>query len=116
MNIIFGNDINEIPERFTLLELDTFRDAHGQRKIAYCVVEKVGLAEFPTLEAFKTVHSDLMTHYRDRQWNYCEQAIESLMGKWNGELDSFYSTLLQRIIDYKQNPPAPDWDGSLLKF
>jgi hypothetical protein len=33
------------------------------------------------------------------------------MGKWNGEVDSFYSNLLERVQQYKANPPDADWTG-----
>jgi hypothetical protein len=116
MNIIFGDSISEIPDSFTVLELDTFRLADGSRSTAYCVVEKIPLAEFDKLEAYRKVHSDLLTNYRAREWTYCEHAIEGLMGKWNGELDSFYSNLLLRVMSYQLTPPANEWDGCLIKI
>ncbi len=115
MNIIFGESINTIPDSYTVLELDTFRLEDGSRSVAYCVVEKIPLSEFDKLEAYRQVHTDLLTNYRAREWTYCEHAIEGLVGKWNGELDSFYSNLLLRVMDYRQNPPPEDWDGSLIK-
>ena len=116
MNIIFGDSINDIPDSYTVLELDTFKTPDGAKSIAYCVVEKIPLADFDKLEAYKKVHADLIENYRRREWTYCEHAIEGLMGKWNGELDSFYSNLLLRIIDYRQNPPSIEWDGCLIKI
>jgi hypothetical protein len=115
MNIIFGNAIHNVPNSYTILELDTFRLGDGSTSVAYCVVEKIPLADFDKLEAYKKVHADLLTNYRAREWTYCEHAIEGLMGKWNGELDSFYSNLLLRVIEYKQNAPGPNWDGILIK-
>jgi hypothetical protein len=115
MNIIFGESINTIPDSYTVLELDTFRLEDGSTSVAYCVVEKIPLAEFAKIEAYRKVHADLLTNYRAREWTYCEHAIEGLMGKWNGELDSFYSNLLLRVMDYQQNPPGQDWNGFLVK-
>ena len=116
MNIIFGDLINDIPDIFTVLELDTFRMvSEGRTATAYCVIEKIPLADFDKLEAYKKVHSDLLKNYRGRKWTYCEHAIEGLMGKWNGELDSFYSDLLLRVQDYQQNSPGDEWDGFLIK-
>jgi hypothetical protein len=68
------------------------------------------------LDAYKKIHADLVHYYRQRQWEYCENAIEGLMGKWNGELDTFYSDLLSRVIKFKQNEPPADWDGILLRI
>jgi hypothetical protein len=117
MHIIFGSTIEEIPNSFTILELDTFRVVKENRTdTAYCVVEKVPLTEFTTLDAYKKIHADLVRYYKQRQWEYCENAIEGLMGRWNGELDTFYSDLLRRVIGYKENEPPADWDGTLLRI
>jgi hypothetical protein len=116
MNIIFGDSVNNIPDGYTVLELDTFKSADGTKSTAYCVVEKIPLSDFDKLDAYKKVHSDLITYYQQQEWNYCEHAIEGLMGKWNGELDSFYLDLLSRVIEYKQNPPDHTWDGARLKI
>ena len=115
MNIIFGDSIKDIPDSYTVLELDTFKTPNGARSVAYCVVEKIPLAEFSKLDAYQKVHADLIENYRRCEWTYCEHAIEGLMGKWNGELDSFYVDLLQRVLNYKQTPPAEDWDFALIK-
>jgi hypothetical protein len=115
MNIIFGESIKAIPDSYTVLELDTFQLADGSTSVAYCVVEKIPLAEFAKIEAYRKVHADLLANYRAREWTYCEHAIEGLTGKWNGELDSFYSNLLLRVMDYQQNSPPEDWTGFLTK-
>jgi len=39
-----------------------------------------------------------------------------LLGKWNCELDSFYTDLGQRVEQYRSNPPPADWDGTYLKL
>ena len=117
MHIIFGSTVQEIPNSFTVLELDTFRMVKENRTdTAYCVVEKIPLTEFAMLDAYKKIHADLVQYYRQRQWEYCENAIEGLMGRWNGELDTFYSDLLSRVIKFKENEPPADWDGTLLRI
>jgi hypothetical protein len=116
MNVIFGDGRKEIPDGYTVLELDTFRVPGAENTItAYCLIEKVPLGEFATLETYKKIHEDLIRFYKQRHWSYCEHAIESLMGRWNHELDSFYSDLLKRVIEYKTAPPESDWDGSVTR-
>jgi hypothetical protein len=115
MHIIFGEAVKEIPDSFTVLELDTFNLGENKTATAYCVVEKIPLAEFQTLSANKDLHSNLIKYYREKKWNYCEQAIEALIGKWNGELDSFYTDLHLRISELKNNKVDDTWDGILLK-
>jgi hypothetical protein len=110
MNIIFGDVISELPDSFTVLELDTFRILSEDRiATAYCVVEQIPIEEFAKLEAYKKIHTDLINSYKGQHWTYCEHAIEALMGRWNGELDTFYTDLLARVMEYKQNPPGEGW-------
>ena len=113
MNIIFDKfHLDELQSKYTVLELDTFHiESTDQQRTAYCVVENVPILEMAQIESFRNLHANLMDNYRKKDWNYCEQAIEHLMGKWGGELDSFYTDLMKRIADYKENSPGEDWDS-----
>jgi len=112
MNIIFGDALESIPNNYTVLELDTFvLPPDGAARTSYCVIEKVPLSDFPVMEAFIKVHTDMMQAYRDQNWDYCLHAISGLIGRWNGELDSFYTNLLQRVENYQANPPGSDYTG-----
>ena len=60
MNIIFGDSVDSIPNHYTVLELDTFRPADSNKTMtAYCLVEKLALDEFVTLEHYKQIHADV---------------------------------------------------------
>lgn len=112
MNIIFGEALDALPDNYTVLELDTFvLPPDGAVRTSYCVIEKVALTDFPVMEAYIKVHGDMMKAYRDKNWEYCLHAIQGLTGRWNGELDSFYDNLNQRVQSFKQNPPGDDYTG-----
>ena len=115
MHIIFGEAVKQIPDSFTVLELDTVRRPPEMIPVtAYCLVEKIPLSEFPLSAHYKELHENVVKYFKQRHWTYCEQAItDSLKGKWGGELDSFYDSLLERIKEYKETPPPEGWDGSL---
>jgi hypothetical protein len=116
MNIIFGEDINQLPDSYTILELDSFRFSDSNEPVAsFCVVEKIPLSEFATLDAYRTAHQDLIKNYRAREWEYCQGAIKILMGRWNGEVDTFYQNLLERVENYIASPPDDTWDGIIQK-
>jgi hypothetical protein len=116
MNIIFGDSVDSIPNHYTVLELDTFRPADSNKTMtAYCLVEKLALDEFVTLEHYKKTHADVMKYYKQKHWDYCEQAIQGLMGRWSGELDTFYTDLLTRINQHKEKGVAEDWNATLIK-
>jgi hypothetical protein len=116
MNIIFGDNRKLIPDRFIVLELDTFyvKDA-DQRVPTYCVVDKVPLQELPLAEKWKDLHQSVIVEFRKQNWAFCQQAIADLRGHWAGELDTFYDELDRRIEQFKQEPPPADWDGCLVR-
>jgi L-cysteine desulfidase len=116
MNIIFGDSVDSIPNHYTMLELDTFRTENSNKTMtAYCLVEKLTLDEFITLEHYKQIHADVIKYYKQKHWDYCEQSIQGLMGRWGGELDTFYTDLLTRIEQHKENGVADGWDAVLIK-
>ena len=86
-----------------------------QLTTTYALVEQVTLMEMLSLGQFKELHSNLMTEYRKRNWKYCEDAMEHLRGKWNGELDTFYTVLAERIQDLKTQTLSNEWNGTILK-
>jgi hypothetical protein len=97
MNIIFKHNINGLNEKYTVLDLDTFSFPDGSLHTACCVVENIPIQELAQSENFKDLHAKLIENYRQKNWSFCKQAIDHLMGKWGGELDSFYQELLKRI-------------------
>lgn len=111
MNIVIGEE-NVLPlrERYTVLSLDMFHVA-GQDNVtkSYCVVETVPLQEVKQLAQWRDLHENLMINYGRQNWNYCEQAIEHLQGRWNRELDTFYQDLLTRIQARKPHGVDPNW-------
>ena len=116
MHIIFGDRYKELPDSYTVLELDTFRSpSTGETLKTYCLVETIPLPEFQLAAAHKQIHADLLAAYREKHWGYCEQAIEQLIGKWNHELDSFYTDLLVRVKNYQAEPPSEGWTGFIDK-
>ena len=117
MNIIFGDNIAELArEKYTVLELDTLvMSGRDQTATAYALVEKIPLQEMSTLDQFKNLHHNLMKEYRKRNWKYCEDAIEHLKGRWNAELDTFYSELYDRVQSLKTQSLPDDWAGVIVK-
>lgn len=116
MHIIFGDLVKEIPDSYTVLELDTFELNDNKLVTAYCVVEKIPLSEFALINAHRELHQNLIKYYREQHWDYCEQAIAELVGKWNGELDTFYTDLLLRISKLKDTVVPRDWSSTIKKL
>jgi hypothetical protein len=115
MNIIFKTNATNIDEKYTVLDLDTFSLPDGSLHTACCVVENIPVAEFPIITRLKELHVNLISNYGKRNWNYCEQAIEQLMGKWGGEVDSFYQELNARIQKLKTQNLDDSWSPVIPK-
>jgi|688.fasta_scaffold04987_20 hypothetical protein len=115
MQIIFGRKALEligIDSAYTLLELDTIQPSPDhESEPSYCVLTNVPLTEIHLLEQKNKMHNDMLTFYRSQQWDECEDLIKLLRGSWNGEIDSFYDELLQRMQQYRSQPPETNWDA-----
>ena len=98
MNIILGKEAaDKLQENYTILELETLTMQDGTVVTAYCAVNEITLNELPTLEASKQLHSNFIREYNKKNYKFCQDALEHLLGKFNGELDSFYIEIAQRI-------------------
>lgn len=118
MNIIIDpNQIESYRKKYTVLELDTIRMIPGNNTVtAYCVVDTIPIMEMPLIKSKMDLHNNLLINYRKRDWNYCHQALEHLVGSWNKELDSFYEDMRSRIDRYMETDPGPKWDGVIEKY
>ena len=115
MNIIFKENSTEIREKYTVLDLDTFLMPDGSTHTACCVVESIPILEISQTDSLKELHATLIENYAKKNWDYCEQAIEQLMGKWGGELDSYYADLLSRIQRLKPLNLDDSWTPVITK-
>ena len=56
-----------------------------------------------------------MVNYRKKEWKFCNDALDHLIGSWNGEIDSFYEEIRGRIAKYIEQDPGTDWDATIEK-
>ena len=116
MNIIFGDAVAQVAGTHTVLELDTFKLMPSEQLVkSYCVIDNLPLAEFPQLEANKKIHHQLIEQYRQQNWEFCRSAVHSFTGCWNGEMDTFYQHLADRVDEYAENSPGANWTGIIVK-
>lgn len=117
MNIMFGDSLtDEIKSRYTVLQLDTFYFASiEQTRVAYCLIETVPITEMIRIDKNIELHNNLLRNYVLKNWNYCIDAIEHLKGRWNGELDSFYDSILQRVDKLRDTELDDSWTGIIVR-
>ena len=115
MNIIFKTNIEAVDQKYTVLDLDTFSLPDGSQHTACCVIENIPIDELPATDRLKELHANLIANYGQRNWNYCEQAIEQLQGRWGGDMDSFYTELKMRIDRLKTMNLTDAWSPVIPK-
>lgn len=115
MHIILGEEnIKDVGDKYLVLELDSFRTKeHADPVTAYCLIENVPINELLEAERYRDLHHRMMKNYREANWKFCEDALEHLRGRWNGEMDSFYDEIATRVHKQKNQSPDPAWDPSI---
>ena len=99
MKIIFCREnATKLRERYTVLDLETVeKEGHQLEVFVIIPGDKIGLTDLPQLDSWVKLHNDFLNGYHTQQWDYCRQCIEHLMGKFGGEVDTFYEEILKRI-------------------
>jgi len=116
MHIILRDQItNTLEEKYIILELDIFHVIDKDSMLpAYCLIENIPLHELPEVENFRYLHAQLIKNYRKGNWEFCEDALRHLLGRWNGDVDSFYQELMTRIIDLRvRQVDIASWDPAI---
>lgn len=99
MQLIFGHDTAaQLREQHTVLELETVTK-DGLTLEVYCVVpaDKINLVELPQLEHNAKLHQAFVDAYQAQDYKLCRDLAEHLIGKFGGEVDTFYQEILGRI-------------------
>jgi hypothetical protein len=97
MQIVFNRvNADQLREKYTVLELEAIT-VNEQTLEAFCVVPVEHIAmEMATLEYNVSLHEDLVAAIKNNEADNCIRIIPDLMGKFGGELDSFYEIILER--------------------
>jgi hypothetical protein len=118
MNIIIGIDAADAArEKYTVLPLQDIKFAsHPDMPpvTAYCLIEDVPLDEIPKLQEQIDLHTKFYENLQKPDFNYCEQALEHLKGKWRGEVDTYYE-VMEKSINENKDVEDLKWDPILYK-
>jgi len=99
MYIFFGDNVaDKLKDNYLVLELEEIISENKKAR-AYCVVpaDKISIAELPNIPKYKVLHSELVKRFEQNDYEFCKIALSNLMGKFGGELDSFYQELERKI-------------------
>ena len=59
----------------------------------------------------RDVHNLMLEKYRKQEWNTAIALIETLTGKFNGQMNQYYGLWLERIEEMRNANLPADWDG-----
>lgn len=99
MQLIFGHELAaELRKQHTVLELETVTK-DGVTLDVYCLipVEKIALTEMAQLPHNIKLHNEFIGAYNSGNYGVCKDLHEFLIGKFGGEVDTFYHEILNRI-------------------
>lgn len=115
MHIILGDQITaELADKYIVLELDSFEiPGRDDTVSAFCLVENVPLQELPQADQFRELHAQMIKNFRLGNWKFCQDALVHLMGRWNGEVDSFYKDLQVRLLNLETQPVTEEWNPAV---
>jgi hypothetical protein len=101
MNIIFDKSKlpPELDGQFVIFQLENI-NVNGTVLEPYCVVEtvKIPKTEIAMLDHWRKLHNEFLTAADQQNYKLCGDLAEHLMGKFGGELDSFYQVVCERML------------------
>ena len=98
MQMIFNRTLaEELANRYIVLELEPHIVQDSVLE-TFCVVEgeKIPLTEVTMLEHWKKLHKEFVQANKDKNGKLCRDLAEHLIGKFGGEVDSFYEIVVSR--------------------
>jgi hypothetical protein len=98
MQIIWNKEAAQsLQKSHTVLELETF--AVGDQTItAYCIIpaERV-FPEITRLDNIKELHQAFIDAFNNKNYQLCQDLAPELIGRFGGELDTFYQEILNKL-------------------
>jgi phosphate uptake regulator len=98
MQIVWDKEVIEkMRSSQTIVELETFQIG-GKPVTTYCVIpaEKL-LSELNNLDALTDLHKEFLKAFADHNVTLCESISTQLIGRFGGELDTFYQEIIKRL-------------------
>lgn len=94
---------------FAYRELDCVRVAGKSEAVRiYELLGRAG-ALSPVVAAEAEAYGAALAHYRAQRWEAATAGFSQLLVKCDNA--PLYEMFLERIIEFRERPPAPDWDG-----
>lgn len=109
VGIIIGENTKDAATDFVYRELDQVKVVGKDKPVA--IYEPIGLKEEISAAVQDEVDSfhEALRLYRSQDWDRAELQLQHLQKMFPDT--ALYKIYIQRVIYFRNEPPAPDWDG-----
>ena len=113
VDIVIGPDTaRTVEDRLPVLELDLIAVKGKVEAVEiFTVIGDDNMKRDSEFTELLLRHNGFITAYRAQEWQEARDAMQVCRGLCNGKMDGFYTIFEERIQEYIDNPPPPDWDG-----
>ncbi len=113
VDIVLGPDTaHAVEDEYAVLELDLIAVKGKSEAVQiFSLLDHKDNLNIEDFKVHKEKHDEMIKDFRSQNWDNVISLINQLKTGLNGIMDGFYDIYLERITDYKENPPAKDWDG-----
>ena len=113
VDVVIGENTDiAVRDEFATLELDLIQVKGKTKPVRiFCLFGDHDLLKSDGFKKLRAAHDGMMNSYRAQRWDQCQQLIDLARGLAGGRLDGLYDLYVERMTDYRANPPGVDWDG-----
>lgn len=77
----------------------------------YTVFYNTNPGAMPEWLMARDMHNEMLSYYRQQEWNKAIETVEKLKGEFDGGMDNYYDLWLERIEEMRNAGLPADWDG-----
>jgi adenylate cyclase len=112
VDIVIGENTRAKVDGLAAIELDRLRVKGKNRPVRiYGLLGDETLAGQPEFQTLAQGHEAMLKAYRAQDWDAAERLADECRARAGGRLDGLYELYLERIADYRREPPPAGWDG-----
>ena len=115
VKIVIGSlTAKQIEEDYFTLELDKIA-VKGKKEGVNIYTVLCDIKDSLEYKLAQQRHETMLQLYREMKWKDSANLCHELIGEFNGEMDSYYKMMIERIADYEyKNKPPAEWDGTFI--
>jgi len=113
VDIVIGeNTLAKLHDKATL-ELDLIQVKGKTEPVrVHCVLGQAERLNDPAFKELAKIHADMLRAYAEQRWDEALELLAQCRARMGDlGLDVLYDLYEERLLEFKANPPCPDWDG-----